>query len=410
MPPGTEQPRLRRSISLPLLIAYGVGTMVGGGFYALLGRVAHHAGLQAPIAMVLAAGVAGVTAISFCELSSRWPYSAGESRYVHEAFGLTWLSIAVGWAVIATGVVSAATLTTATAGFIQDLTNISTTAGVILFVLLLTGIAVRGILESVWVAAVIMVIEVGGLIWVLASNASALSTLPEQLPEMVPDASWVEWSGILTAAFLSFYAFIGFEDMVNEAEEVRDPRRTLPRGILWALCVTTLLYLFVLVVCVLAVPVDDLARSRTPLSLLVSKQGEAARIAMTLISLLAGVNGALVQIVMASRVAYGMSDQGMGPRFLATVHPTFRTPIYATLLIGVVVLCLALWLPLELLAQITSGIMLANFTVVNASLIRLKITHPETSEETQTYPIAVPILGCLLCLLFVVVQLFARPV
>ena len=160
--------------------------MVGGGFYALLGRVAHYAGLQAPFALLLAAGVACLTAMSFSELSSRLPFSAGESRYVHEAFGLRWLSILVGWAVIATGVVSAATLMRASVGFLQDLIDIPTMVGIGLMVALLTGIAVRGILESAVVTALIMVVEVGGLLWVLASNATALSSLPMQWDQMAP--------------------------------------------------------------------------------------------------------------------------------------------------------------------------------------------------------------------------------
>lgn len=405
-----DQPRLSRTISLPLLVAYGVGTMVGGGFYALLGRVAEHAGMQTPIAIVVAAVVALVTAMSFSELASRLPYSAGESRYVHEAFGQKWLSVFIGWAVIATGVVSAATLTRAFVGFWQDLIAVPTALGVLLFVAVLTGIAIRGILESVWLAAVITVVEVGGLVWVLTVNASHFADLSERWRDIMPAMTWNEWSGILIASFLAFYAFIGFEDLVNEAEEVRNPRRNLPRGILFALAITTALYLLISTVAVLAASPQELAKSRTPLALLVAGQGKTARVGMTYISMLAGVNGALVQVIMSSRVAYGMSDHGLGPRVLATVHPKFRTPVYATLLMGAVILVLSLWLPLELLAKITSGIMLVNFATVNASLVRLKLrptTVPE--EDLVRYPIWVPILGCTLCTAFLVLQYFASP-
>ncbi len=402
----SKQPRLRRSISLPLLVAYGVGTMVGGGFYALLGRVASHAGMHTPIAFLIAAGVAFITAMSFGELASRLPYSAGESRYVHEAFGWKWLSILVGWAVIATGVVSAATLTRAFVGFSQDLILLPTALGIILFVAVLTMIAIVGILQSVWLVTTITVIEVGGLIWVLAANSRQLSKLPDRWIDVMPDATWASWSGIMMAGFLVFYAFIGFEDMVNEAEEVHDPRKNLPRGILYALIITTALYLVIAVAAVLAFSPDQLARSRTPLALLVSRQGKTAQVIMTYISLLAGVNGAFVQLVMASRVAYGMSDQGLGPRILAVVNSRFRTPIYATLLMGGFILAFALWLPLEVLAKITSAIMLVIFATVNASLVRLKLKKVEVTEEITEHSIVIPILGCGLCILFVMVQLF----
>ncbi len=409
MADASEQPRLHRVITLPLLIAYGVGTMIGGGFYALLGRVAGYAGMHAPIAILVSAAVALVTALSFSELASRLPYSAGEPRYVNEAFGLWWLSVIVGWGVIATGVVSAATLTRAFVGFWQDLLAVPTTLGILLFVTTLTSIAARGILESVWLAMLITVIEVTGLLWVLAANAWHFADLPQRWSELMPSLTWDAWSGTMIAAFLAFYAFIGFEDMVNEAEEVQHPRRNLPRGILCAVAITTLLYLLIAAVAVLSVTPQELAASRTPLALLVSEQGNAARVAMTYISLLAGVNGALVQIVMSSRVAYGMSDQGLGPRLLAVVHKKFRTPVYATLLMGAIILSLALWLPLELLAKITSGIMLINFTIVNAALVRIKLKRVEVPEGVVQYPILIPILGCALCAIFIVFQFIATP-
>jgi APA family basic amino acid/polyamine antiporter len=401
--------QLKRSISLPLLVSYGVGTMVGAGFYALLGRVAYHSGMHAPIALLLAACIALLTALAFCELSSRLPFSAGESRYVHEAFGKRWLSISIGWAVIATGIVSAATLTRAFVGFTQDLVPVPMSLSIILFVGGLTLVSVRGILESVWLATLITVIEVGGLVWVLAVNAPFYSQLPARWVEFVPGLAWAEWSGILIGGFLAFYAFIGFEDMVNEAEEVQDPRRNLPRGILWALILTTTLYLLIVVAAVLAFQPEQLAQARTPLALLVSRQGEFSRVAMTYISLFAGVNGALVQLIMASRVAYGMSDNGLGPRWLSVVNARYRTPVRATLLMSGLILAFALWLPLESLAKITSAIMLLNFATVNAALVKLKLTSPKPPGEVTCYPLWVPILGCGLCLLFLLLQLLASP-
>ena len=278
-----------------------------------------------------------------------------------------------------------------------------------IFVAALTGIAARGILESVWLATVITVIEVGGLLWVLAVNAGYLAELPQRWSDIMPGFRGEAWSGITIAAFLAFYAFIGFEDMVNEAEEVQEPRRNLPRGILCALAITTLLYLPIAAVAVLAVTPQELAGSRTPLALLVSAQGNTARVVMTYISLLAGVNGALVQVVMSSRVAYGMSNQGLGPRVLAVVHEKFRTPVYATLVMGAIIVVLALWLPLESLAKITSGIMLINFALVNASLVRLKLEQTEVPEGVVQYPLLVPILGCTLCVLFIALQFVATP-
>ncbi len=400
---------LKRAVSLPLLVGYGVGTMIGGGIYALLGRMAHHAQMHTPVAILIAAVIAMLTAMSFAELAARIPFSAGESKYVDEAFDRRWLSVLVGWGVIATGLVSAAALSLAFVRFSQDLFDVPTTVGVCLAVVILTAIAVRGILESVWVATAITIIEVGGLFWVLAVNAKSLSEIPERFRELVPGLAGDQWTGIAIASFLAFYAFIGFEDMVNESEEVKDARRNVPRGILLALAITTVIYVLIGLIAVLAVSPKDLAESQTPLALLVSAQGPSARVLMILVSMLAGINGALVQIVMASRVAYGMSNQGMGPKVLASVHPKFHTPINATLLMGAMILVLALWLPLESLAKITSGIMLANFALVNAALVRLKWKAEEVPREVVQYPIAVPVLGCALCILFLIIQLVVAP-
>ena len=176
-----------------------------------------------------------------------------------------------------------------------------------------------------------------------------------------------------------------------------------------AMIITTVLYLLIGLVAVLAIKPEILAESQTPLALLVSEQGRAAQVLMIVISLLSGINGALVQIVMSSRVAYGMSNQGMGPQLLAIVHSRLQTPVYASVLIGGIVLVLALWLPLESLAKITSGIMLANFAFVNAALVRLKLNKEEVDKEVIQIPMAIPILGCVFCTLFLAIQLIAAP-
>ena len=310
---------------------------------------------------------------------------------------------------IATGVVSAATLSRAIVSFFQDLVDVPMAVGIVAIVVLLTGIAIWGILESVWVAAVVTVIEVGGLIWVLAVNAKWLSTLDDRFSELVPDFAWDQWSGILVASFLAFYAFIGFEDMVNEAEEVKKPRRNLPLCILLALVITTVLYVLIALIAVLAVAPERLAESQTPLALLVSQQGPSARVMMIMVSMLAGANGALVQIVMSSRVAYGMAGQQMGPRMLAAVHPKLQTPVNATLLMSGIILVLAIGLPLESLAKTTSAIMLVNFSLVNAALVRLKLRADEVPKEIVQYPLVVPILGCITCVSFLAIQLLAMP-
>jgi amino acid transporter len=388
---------LQRSLSLPLLTFYGLGTIVGGGFYALIGKVSLHAGIYAPLAFMTAAFVALFSAFSFAELSARFPKSAGESVYVREAFHRKYLSTAMGWMVILTGVVSAATLATAIAGFLNDLIGLNPTLSIFGIVLGLGLIAAWGIMESVITAIIITVIEVVGLLFVVFVARDHLMDLPQRLPEILPPLSLDVWKGILLGGFLAFYSFIGFEDMVNVAEEVKNPKRNLPIAILLALLLTTILYFFVTLAVVLSVPLQQLA-----------SWGPVTQKSIGVISILAGVNGALVQIIMAARVAFGMAEGGLAPRWLSVIHPKTRTPLRSTGVMTVVVLILALWFPLVTLAKATSSIILVIFTLVNLALVVIKLRTPEPPEGAPNYPLALPVIGFLTSAGFFMFHLFAN--
>jgi amino acid transporter len=397
---------LDRRVSLPMLVLYGLGTMVGGGFYALAGKVAGSAGAHAPVAILVACGLALLSALSFAELSARHPWSAGEAFYVQEAFGRARLSTLVGWMVIATGVVSTATLANAIALFAESHVPLSRAAVVVIALLALGLVTAWGIGQSVLFAVAIAVVEVGGLGFVVAAKAGSYAQLPARFGELVPGLSASEWSGIGLGAFLIFYAFIGFEDMVNIAEEVRQPRRSLPIAILVALLLTGLLYFAVVLALVLSVPLEELAASETPLARAVADIHPAAVPAMNAVGALAGVNGALVQLVMSSRVVYGMSDRGLGPRGLAHLAPRTRTPLRATALVTALALALALWLPLVSLAKLTSGIILVVFALVNAALWRLK-ARAAPPAGSICVPRWVPVVGAGVSLLLLLHQLVA---
>lgn len=392
-----DTPKLKRSLGLTMLAWYGVGTIVGGGFYALVGKVAGEAGLLAPISYLLAAGIAALSAFSYAELSARYPVSSGESFYVGKGFNQRWLSTATGWLVVATGVVSAATLARAFSGFSQSFHSVS--EGWIIFatVVGLALVAAAGITEAAALVGIITALEVGGLVWILAVSGDAFADLTTRLPELIPPLTTAAWSGILSGAYLCLYSFVGFEDMVNLAEEVRRPERNLPRAIFLALGITTLLYVLVTLAVVLTVPISELVASDAPLSLVMEQQSHRA--ALTIVAMLAGINGAMVQIVMASRIIYGMAGRGQSPRLFARVHPKTHTPLEATFACALVVLVLALWLPLTQLAETTSTALLAVFALVNLSLWRIK-GRDATPIGTFSIPRVVPLLGCVACLAF----------
>ena len=403
----TDKPTLNRSLSLPLITFYGLGTIIGAGIYVLIGVVASKAGMFSPLAFLLAAFIAGFTAFSYAELTSRMPRSAGEAVYIQEAFGKRWLSSTIGWSVVAIGLVSSATIANGFVGYLGIFIQVPEWLAITCLVLTLGLIAAIGISQSVWMATIITLIEIGGLIYILVVAGDNFSQLPTRLPELIPTFEISTWNGIFVGAFLAFYAFIGFEDMVNVAEEVKDAPRTLPTAIIIALVVSTILYLAIALVAVLALPINDLASSKAPLALIVEhsveSSGNTSTLFISAISLIAVINGALIQIIMASRVLYGMGNTGMAPRIFAAIHPRTQTPLLSTGLTVIAILMLALWLPLVTLAQTTSFITLAIFAVVNLSLIRLKLRTPHV-PGTVHYPLWVPIMGALLSIIFLAIQ------
>ena len=372
-----------------------MGTMVGAGFYALLGQVAGLAGHLAPVAFALAGALALVNGLTFAELSARYPFSAGVARFVAEGIGGRWVPGVTGWLVIATGVVSAAMLSVATIGFLQDLLPLDRVAGLVAVVCGLGVLAAWGIGESVAFVGAVTLIEVGALIIVFAFNAQYLTSWQPLSGDGMPPSGA---GGILAAAFLAFYAFIGFEDMVSVAEEVREPERNMPRGILLAVVLTTILYLIVGIVAVAGPGPERLAASRTPVAELVSRLGGAAPLAIVIVSILTGINGALVQIIMAARVAYGMAGQADAPRWMGTVNSHTHTPQLATAAATLVVLGLALVFPLGLLARTTSAIILIVFALVNLSLWQLKARETPGSHTGFRAPRWAPAVGLWGCL------------
>jgi len=406
-PPGPAEkgpPGLRRRLSLPLVTLYGLGTTVGAGIFVLVGKVAGSAGMYAPAAFLVASLLAALTAVSFAELTARIPKSAGEALYVHAGLGRRWLAVLVGLMVIAAAVVSSATIVTGAAGYARTLLPLPPWLMVGALVLLLAGVAGWGIAESVTLASLVTVAEIGLLVVVIAGGAGAFATLPARLPELVPPLEGLVWVGILSGAILAFYAYLGFEDMVNLAEEVTDVRRTLPAGIFLTLVVTTLLYLALATLAVLAVPQAELAASEAPLALIFERTAGVSAPAFNLVVSLAVINGALIQIIMAARVLYGLGREGWLSPALGRVNPRTRTPLVATAVVAAVILALALAFPLVALAKIASTVTLTIFALVNLSLYRIKRRDPRPAG-LRVYPAAIPLTGFTVSAGFVLFQL-----
>lgn len=385
---------------MPVLALYGLGTILGAGIYVLIGEVAARAGAFAPWSFMAAAGVAAVTGMSFAAFARRHPVSAGEAAYVQAGFGIRGLSTAVGIGVAASGVVSAATIAVGFAGYVQvfapGVPGWAATAGL---VVVLGGVAAWGVGLSTGAAAVMTLVELAGLVLVVVVAGGAVETV--DVEALVPPADWDVWAGIGLGGFLAFYAFIGFEDMVNLAEEVKAPKKALPVAIAIALVVSTVLYLVVAVVCVLTLPADQLAGSDALAAVYREASGREPWV-ISVIGMVAVSNGALVQIVMGSRVLYGLAGKGWLPAVLGRVHARRRTPLVATVLITGVVLALALLFPLGALAQVTSLVLLVVFALIHASLWRVR-----RAEGAGMAKLVLPVVGMVLTVGLLVVRAVA---
>lgn len=397
----TSKVALKRTLSLPMMVLYGLGTTIGAGIYALVGEIASVAGYFAPASFFIASLLAGFTAISFAELCGRFPRAAGAALYVKQGFASERLSTIVGLLVITAGLVSASALVNGFVGYLHQFIGMERVIAIVLVTVLLGGIAAWGIAESVMIASLITVIEIVGLLLVISVSSEALSAFSDRWTELIPSTDITSWGGVYLGAVLSFYAFIGFEDMVDVAEEVKEVKRTLPLAILLTLGITTFIYMLLMVTAVLSLPPVELASSEAPLAQIYEFHTGEKAIVISIIGMFAIINGALIQMIMASRVMYGLSSRGQLPDLLGMVHHRTRTPLIATAVATIIVLILALIGRLASLAEATSVIMLTIFSIVNLALWRIKRRDPHP-VDVRIFPTWIPIIGFFVSFAFVV--------
>ncbi len=397
-PGEPEGAKLARTMGTGALLIYGVGDMLGAGVYGLMGKTARTMGNVTWLAFVIGMFAAAATGLSYASLGSRYPRAAGAAYIVQRAFNQRMLAYVVGLTVMASGLTSMATASRVFAGYFSTFApaapELVTALG---FALTLSFIAYRGMRESTWLNALCTFVEVGGLVFILVIGASTWGNVDYLDARSIDNPSGnLTFSLLQSGAVLTFYAFIGFEDMLNVAEEVKDVRRTLPIALLGALAITTLVYIAVAITAVSVLPSRELAESPRPLVDVALRAAPWLRPeAYTGIALFAVTNTALLNLIMGSRLVYGMARQGLLPARLARVHPKRRTPDAAILALTLIVLALVCAGDISSLARATSVLLLAVFSVINASLVVLK-RRPNEQPGGFEIPTFVPIAGVLI--------------
>ncbi len=404
--PGFRATALQPAITRTMLLFFIVGDILGGGIYALVGEVGDKVGGALWTAFALAGVVAAFTAASYAELVSKYPHAGGAALFVHRAFRTPLFTFLVAFAVMCSGLASAATLATAFGGdYLSEFVELPEVLVGLAVIAVLSLINFRGIKESVSFNMGCTLIELTGLALVAIIGAAFLfdgGGDPGRAFEFKEgDAPLLL---VISGASLAFYALIGFEDSVNVAEETKAAPKTFPGTLFLGLGIAGSVYLLVTIIASMAVPTDTLAGSDGPLLEVVQVGPLAMNTKIfAAIALFALVNGALINMVMASRLLYGMAQQGVVPRFLGLVHPGRRTPWTGIVLSGAVAGVLVVVGDLETRADTTVLLLLIAFVAVHIAVLVLR-RRPVDHEHFRAWT-AFPVLGALTCAALIVQKL-----
>ncbi len=401
METNEESTSLKRVFGLPALVIYGVGDILGAGIYAVIGDITKPSASLVWVSFIIALVVAAFTALSYAELGGRLPKCGGVAHFVQQAFRIDWLSTLVGWVMFCTCIVSMATISKAFAGYLMaSIPVLPEWFLVILLFAALGYVNFRGMKESSLLNLVCTAIETSGLLIVILLASiyifgGAATTAP--VVAIQPETGW---TGIIGGASIAFYAFIGFEDIVNVAEEVKNPERNVPRAIVLSLAIAGVIYIAIAWLAVNVLSPTDLAGSKAPLLDVVTRaQPSFPKLIFTFIPLFAVMNTALLNFVTASRLVFGMAREGLIPTWAGKLHPERATPYRAILVILAIVIVIALAGTRELLAGTTATLILIMFVLTNLSLLVIKRREPIFSGFQV--PLIVPAIAVLLNLLLI---------
>jgi amino acid transporter len=402
----TSEVRLQPQMGAAMLAFYGLGSMLGAGIYGLVGKAAGMLGGAVWASFVIAMAAALLTGLSYAALGARYPKAGGAAYVIERAFGSRALSYVAGLCVAASGLSSMATGSRIVGENFQTifaLESFPVEFIALIYLLFLCALVWRGLQESLWFNVVCTVVEASGLIAVILLGARFWGQA--DLLELPTQSDWAGTLLLLTqSAVLTFFAFIGFEDTLNVSEEVKNPGRNVPIGLISAMLAATVIYLLIAVTAVSVVRWDVLAAAPAPLGAVMERAAPwLPAIVYQVVTIFAVANTALINFVMGSRLLFGMARQGLLPSFLAKLHPTQNTPHYAATAIFIVASILVFAGDVSQLAAATVILLLGVFVLMNLSQIVLA-TRSGEPEAPIRIPMLVPALGALICFVLLIVR------
>ena len=363
---------LKRNMGLFQLTMYGVGLILGAGIYVLIGQAAGLAGGAIWISVSLGVVLALFSGLSYAELTSIFPKAAAEYVFVKKSFKNNFLAFIIGWLTAITSIISAAVVSLGFGGYLAEFIKLPVVFSAIILIGILSLVNFIGIRESSWTNTVFTIIEASGLIMIIVIGFTYSDPQPVEY-----FVSPTGVTGIILAFALIFFAFIGFEDMANVAEEVKNPKRTMPRAIILSVVITGIIYVLVAFASIRVVNFEDLGTSIAPLADIADTAlGAKGHIILSGIALFATTNTVLIILVAGARIFYGMAKEKSLPIFFGIVHSKTKTPWIAV--IGIMLSAIAFTLigDIAVVATITVFATLITFAMVNLSVIVLRYTEP----------------------------------
>ncbi|KTB93875.1 amino acid permease [Pseudomonas syringae pv. syringae PD2774] len=400
VPQAQSKPRLRRAITGPMLFLFILGDVLGAGVYALAGTIAGEVGGAIWVPLLVALFFAMLTAGSYAELVTKYPHAGAASVFAEKAFKSPLISFLVGFSMLAAAVTSAAGLSLAFAGdYLAAFIDVSPSVAALVFLVMIALLNARGVKESLGANVVMTVIEVSGLLLVIVAAGWFFRSSEAHFGRALEFKAGVNpVLGVLSAALLAFYSFVGFETSANLAEEIQRVRTVYPRALFAALITAGIVYMGVGVAASVVLPMEKLAGSSAPLLEVVRASGlNIPPKVFAFIALVAVANGALLTMIMASRLMFGMARLELLPTALSKVLPKRRTPWAAIVASTLVAIGLTLTGTLAALAQTVVLLLLFVFLSTNVAVLVLR--GDTVAEQHFRVPTWVPVLAIISCLL-----------
>lgn len=367
-------PRLKREIGFFDAVVYGVGLIIGAGIYALIGKGAGLAGNSLWLSFAIGGAVALFSGLSYAEISSAFSRDAVEYNCMRHATKNRMAAFVVGWLTVIGGVAATATVAVGFGGYFKELFGAPAVLSAIALIILCAATDFLGIRMSTKMVFLFAAVEILGLLFIMGLGAAHISRFgPVDYLDFPAGLG-----GVFSAAILVFFAYLGFEGIANMSEEVRNSRKTVPLAMILSIIITTVIYILIAVSAVSIADYRSLSASDAPMSLIAESAAKDFGISfpagaiMSAIALFSTASTVMINVVVVSRILYGLRFEPAFPSAIGAIHPRTNVPHVSIFIVAGAASVLSTWGNISLLANLSTFAVFLTFLAVNVSLILLR--------------------------------------